>query len=72
MAMFSITELDELKKKYDSPAQQQQPQGPNKRRLADVNNVEEQPAPAKPAPVAAPKEKIVHGMIITRRRKQKS
>ena len=52
MAIVSITELDELKKKYDSPAQQ--PQGPNKRRLADVISTKKSAPVAKTAPVAIP------------------
>lgn len=52
---FSPAKLDELKKKYDSPAPQ--PQGPNKRRLADVIN-DEAPV-AKPDPVAKPEPVVV-------------
>lgn len=58
---FSPAELDELKKKYDSPSPSQQP-GPRKQ-IADVI-VEEQPAPVvKTEPVATevvPDKEIVH------------
>lgn len=58
---FSPAELDELRKKYESPVRQ--PQGPHKQ-VADVIN-DEEPEPVakadpvtKPEPVAAPEKKV--------------
>lgn len=61
---FSTNQLDDLKRKYESPAQQPQLQG-NKRQLADVIN--DEPAPvadpvAKTEPVAKP---VVEQKIVT-------
>ena len=76
--LHSTAELDELRKRYDSPSPSQQ-SGPRKQ-LADV--IEDPPAPvAAPAPVApvAPvakadpvvEEKIVNGTIFKKVRKVK-
>jgi hypothetical protein len=76
---FTPDELNSLARKYESTAP---PTGPHKP-VADVNNDEEQPAPAapvakapKPVPVAAaPEKKIVHlgtTLVITRARKEKT
>lgn len=56
--MYTIQELEDIKKKFESSSPAQQPQqGPNKRQLADVIVEEPAPVAAKPAPVA-PEEKI--------------
>lgn len=66
--LHSTTELDGLKRKYDSPSPSQP--CPHKQ-VADVINDEEQPAPvAKADPVAMPEKKI-GTMIITRVKKEK-